>query len=95
MLLQHLREERIGWDDIVSTAISDTCEKWNKEIGEFWRYSILRSYFPKKADVAALQLHGFSDTSEMAYAGVVYLRGIHRKEITYVSLVVANESSTD
>ena len=64
-------------------------KKWNNEIGEFRRYSLPRSYFPKEADIADLQLHGFSDASEMAYAGVVYLRGIDRKGITYVSLVVA------
>ena len=48
-----------------------------------------RSYFPREADVADLQLHGFFGASEMAYAGVVYFQGIDRKGITYVSLVVA------
>ena len=35
---------------------------------------IPRCYFPKKVQVASLQLHGFSDVSEYAYSSVVYLR---------------------
>ena len=36
-----------------------------------------------------MQLHGFSDTSEYAYAGVVYLRMVDTSNIVHVSLVMA------
>ena len=89
VLLQRLWKERIGWDEMVSPAISNVWEKWNKEIGEFQSYSIQRSYFPKEANITSLQLHGFTDASEMAYAGVVYVRGIDMKEVAHVGLVIA------
>ena len=76
ILLQRLWEERKGWDDVVSSTISETWERWNDEIGEFLRYPIPSSYFYKEAHIVDLLLHGFSDASETAYAGVVYLRGI-------------------
>ena len=31
-----------------------------------------KTYFSKKANIATLQLHNFSDASEIAYAGAVY-----------------------
>ena len=36
-----------------------------------------------------LQLHGFSDASEVAYAGVVYLRIMGRKDSVSTSLCIA------
>ena len=42
---------------------------------ENWRILALlntKELFPKEANIATLQLHGFSDASEMVYAGVVY-----------------------
>ena len=52
-------------------------------------YLIPRSYFPKEANVAKIQLHGFCDASERAYAGVVYIRTTDTKGIAHISLVVA------
>ena len=62
---------------------------WRNEILELRKHRILRCYFPKEANIVNTQLHGFSDASEDAYAGVVYLKGIDDHGNIHVSLVVA------
>ena len=51
--------------------------------------SIPRYYFPKDSHIHSLQLHGFSDASEDAYAAVVYLRSIDQDDGVHISLVIA------
>ena len=79
ILLQRLWEEPLGWDGAVPQAINNVWQKWIGEIDEFRRYSIPRNYFAQRTGVKTLQLHGFSDALETAYAGVVYLRGLRQK----------------
>lgn len=45
--------------------------------------------YPKHADIASIQLHGFSDASEDAYSGVVYFRAQDRHGDVYISLVIS------
>ena len=89
MLIQRLWEENLDWDEVVTQNISNTWEKWISTIMELRQCSIPRNYFPLEADVTTVQLHGFCDASERAYAGAVYIRGIDTKGIVHTSLVVA------
>ena len=41
------------------------------------------------SNVASMQLHGFSDASECAYTGVVYLRMVDSEGRVHVSLVTS------
>ena len=50
---------------------------------------IPRCYFPKEVNIAYKQLHGFSDASELAYGGVVYLRLVDTSGRVHTSLVIA------
>ena len=48
---------------------------------------IPRCYYDKRTSVASMELHGFSDASEQAYAAVVYLRIECTDGSTQVALV--------
>ena len=45
--------------------------------------------FPKDATIRELQLHGFCDASEDAFAGVVYIRMTDSEDKVHTSLVLA------
>ena len=53
------------------------------------RHLIPRRYFLDDFDITSIQLHGFSNASELAYAGVVYVRGVDSNNMVHVALVVA------
>ena len=87
ILLQRLWEQRVDWDDPVPEAIYDEWLKWRSELDVLPTKLIPRCYFNKSTHVVSLQLHGFSDASENAYAAVVYLRITDTFGKTQISLV--------
>ena len=89
ILFQRLWESKIGWDDPVPTIIQDTWLRWNSELQLLSRSYVPRYYFPKDVNILNVQLHGFCDASEDAYAGVVYLRGEDTYGNVHISLVLA------
>ena len=64
-------------------AIHKAWSKWRAELNLLSDRNIPQCYFTKDVKITSVKLHGFSDASEYAYAGVVYLRmvdsigGIH------------------
>jgi len=74
ILLQMLWLERIHWDDCFPNAILQEWSKWRQELPLLSKHYIPHCYYPKEAMIISTQLHGFSDVSEKAYLGVVYLR---------------------
>ena len=87
ILLQQLWELKVGWDDTVPPQIHDDWLQWRAELDLLSRKPIPRYYFSKSACVASVQLHGFCDASEQAYAGVIYLRMTDSDGNVEVSLV--------
>ena len=65
---------KIGWDDPVSDEIHVVWKHWRSELEMLSTKHIPRCYYPKDARIVSTQIHGFSDASEAAYAGIVYLR---------------------
>ena len=50
---------------------------------------ILCCSLPNEVKIVSIQLHGFRDASEAAYAGVVYLKAVDDNGHIHVSLVMA------
>ena len=89
ILLQRLWQEKIGWDDSVPSVIQQTWSKWRVEHNLLSEQHILQCYLPKDAIIVSMQLHGFSDAYEQAYAGVVYLHMIDLRGGAHTSLVMS------
>ena len=89
ILLQRVWESKVNWDDPVPQPIADEWMLWRSQLKSLSQRHIPRCYFPKDVEVVSTQLHGFSDASESAYAGVVYLRMIDSDGNVHISLVAA------
>ena len=89
ILLQRLWEAGIDWDDSVPLFIQEIWERWRSELPALTEKLIPRCYFPKDTHIVSVQLHGFCDASESAYAAVVYLRMVDHNHVVHVSLVMA------
>ena len=89
ILLQRLWEQKVDWDDLVPDPIYENWLQWRSELHLLSNKHISRYYFDKKSQVASIELHGFSDASENAYAAVVYLRMTDTSGKVRISLVTS------
>ena len=89
ILLQRLWEQKVDWDDLVPDPIYENWLQWRSELHLLSYKHISRDYFDKKSQIASIQLHGFSDASENAYAAVVYLRMTDASGKVRISLVTS------
>ena len=89
LLLQEIWVQGLGWDEPVPDAITTQWKQWTEELPLITQHAIPRCYYiPFKAK-RHIQLHGFSDASEKAYGGVIYLRTFYEDTTISVSLVTA------
>ena len=89
ILVQTLWSEKVGWDDPVPKPIVEQWLQWRNQLPLLANHCIPRCYFPKESIITSLQLHGFSDASERAYSGVVYLRMVDSSGTVHTSLVMS------
>ena len=89
ILFQRLWELKLEWDDTVPLSVKTQWLKWRTELPLLANCHIARCYFPRDSFITSWQLHGFSNASELAFAGVVYLRMIDTNENVHVSLVTS------
>ena len=79
---------RKDWDGMILFHLQAWLA-WRQELGLLVDKHIPRCYHPKEVEIAYSQLHGFSDASEAAYAGVLYLRLVDTAGCIHTSLVMA------
>ena len=86
ILFQRLWELKLEWDDPVPEWVRASWHKWRTELPLLSYHHIPRCHYHKEATIVSTELHGFSDASELAYSGVVYLRMIDSVGNIYVSI---------
>ncbi len=87
--MQLLWECKVDWDDPVPSDVQDAWTQWRKELPLLSKKHIPHCYFDKNSQPRCLQLHGFSDAFEVAYAAVVYLRITDESENAQTSSVMS------
>ena len=73
----------------VSQLTCETWERWHTELSLQCGHLIPRHYFYNLGDIIGMELHGFSDASELAYSGVVYLKSTNDDGAVHTSIVIA------
>ena len=89
ILLPRVWERKTDWDDLVPFDIKEAWEQWRSELDTLSTVRLSRCYYLKSSKIVDTQLHGFSDASEDAYAGVVYPRSVDESNHVHISLVTS------
>ena len=72
ILMQRLWEHKVDWDDPVPEVIHEAWQQWRSELHLLAQKTISRCFFDSVSRQLSIEIHGFSDASELAYAAVVY-----------------------
>lgn len=86
LLFQKLWIDNIGWDESLPTNITNEWEKLRNDLHNIKQRSLKR-WLSCSSDT--IELHGFCDASEKAYAAVVYSRTTTEDGQIHISLVAA------
>ena len=89
VLLQRLWQLNVGWDEKVPLDIATDWEKWRQQIHLLTGHPVPRCYYSVGKSRISIQLHGFADASQKAYAAVVYLRVLYSDTSISIALVTA------
>ena len=89
VLLQKLWERSIDWDEAVPDDVWEVWWRWRSELPLLSDKHLLRCYFPKGVQKRSVQIHGFCDASETAFAAVVYLRVEDSWDFVHTSLIMS------
>ena len=88
ILYQSLWQLKLGWDEIVPGHLRDHHIQWREELPLLASVQIPRFYFREESPLT-IQLHGFCDASQRAYAAVIYIRATYPNLSPSCRLVVA------
>ena len=88
VLFQQLWKQKVGWDQVPGEEIVSRHREWREQLPLLRAVTVPRCYFAA-GKTTSIQLHGFSDASEHAFAAVVYLRATYEDGSVSCRLVVA------
>ncbi|XP_047999655.1 uncharacterized protein LOC125236773 [Leguminivora glycinivorella] len=86
MFIQKLWLAGIEWDQELPSPLLEEWLSYRESLSQLTKFRLPR-WTNHSADSALVELHGFSDASNAAYAAVVYLRVIDAEGLIHVSLV--------
>ena len=89
MLFQTLCKEQSKWDDELQGEALKLYNKLLLEMEKLSGITVPRCYFIPTTKVMDIQLHGFCNASQRAFAGVVYVRTVYENGIIIVRLAAA------
>ncbi|XP_043474380.1 uncharacterized protein LOC122506331 [Leptopilina heterotoma] len=87
MLLQELWLEKLAWDDSPSDSINKKWLKFKKEFSQLSTISIPR--WLNITTSSTVELHGFSDASQLAMSAVIFIKSTNSQLEPKISLICA------
>ncbi|CAG2254433.1 unnamed protein product [Mytilus edulis] len=88
-IVQHLCKEKFGWDEQIPQEYHDKWKSWVKNLPCLENLSVNRCFLPRDVQhVKNVQLHIFSDGSELGYGACAYLRVVDENDRTTCSLMM-------
>ncbi|XP_073955703.1 uncharacterized protein [Choristoneura fumiferana] len=88
VFIQRLWITGVGWDEEPSTDIIGDWLKYREELLQLTNFRLPR-WLKTRMDDSLVELHGFCDASNVAYAAVVYLRIVSTSGDIHVNLIGA------
>ena len=74
ILFQKLCMDKEDWDTPLKKEHRELFERWINDLEQVGTISISRCYFQGVVgEVKSVQLHGFTDASDAAYAATIYI----------------------
>jgi len=89
ILLQNIWELKSDWDEEVPSNLQNSWHVWREQFHYFNENPISRCYLETDLSVKQIELDGFSDASQKAYAAVFYLKANYENSSASVTLVMA------
>ena len=89
ILFQTLCKNKVNWDDVLEGALR---HRWNGLVQEFeslTQIRIPRCHHMTEQDPVSQQIHGFSDSSEKAYAPMVCVRSTYSNGLVSVCMIAS------
>ncbi|KAL1258159.1 hypothetical protein QQF64_011403 [Cirrhinus molitorella] len=89
-ILQELCRRGIGWDDPIPENLHSRWEEWKNGLLRLKKVTIPRCYHPQNfGKIVRVELHHFSDASNVGYGSCSYLRYKNDKDEVHCSFVMA------
>ena len=89
LVLQQAMQSKISWDEEVSSLLQKKWNNWLSALDSVTELKISRCIKPHDFNDAHVDLHHFSDASQLAYGSCSYLRCVNRTGEVHVSLIMS------